>query len=93
MGLHSELGSGHHIARACISNFRATDPHRVASELLGGIFEMALERLGVQPSEMIFVYDHAAVFASAVELGIHCIEFKDTAQTIADIEACIKANA
>src|SRR5947207_8230245 len=43
MGLHSELGSGHHIARTRISNFRATDPHRVASELLGGIFEMALE--------------------------------------------------
>src|SRR5262249_2490420 len=57
------------------------------------IYQMALEQLGIQPAEMIFVDDHADVFASAVELGVHCIEFKDTAQTIAEIEACIKANA
>jgi len=25
-------------------------------------------------------------------MGMHCIEFKDNAQTIADIEACIQAN-
>jgi len=28
---------------------------------------------------------------SARELGIHCIEFKENAQVIADIEACIRS--
>lgn len=56
------------------------------------IFALACERLCLQPHEIIFVDDHTEVYASAKEMGIHCIEFKDTAQTIADIEACIQAN-
>jgi epoxide hydrolase-like predicted phosphatase len=57
------------------------------------IFSMTCERLGLQPSEVIFVDDHEEVMKSARELGIHCIEHKDNAQTIAEIEACILANA
>ena len=56
------------------------------------IFELACERLELQPNEVIFVDDHADVYASAVEMGMHCFEFKDNAQIIAAIEACIRAN-
>jgi len=53
------------------------------------IFKLACERLGLQPHEVIFVDDHKEVYVSAREMGMHCIEFKDNAQVIADIEACI----
>lgn len=56
------------------------------------IFTLACERLGFQPNEIIFVDDHADVYASAVEMGMHCFEFKDNAQIIAEIEACIQSN-
>lgn len=56
------------------------------------IFVLACERLGLQPNEIIFVDDHADVYASAVEMGMHCFEFKDNAQIIAEIEACIQSN-
>jgi epoxide hydrolase-like predicted phosphatase len=53
------------------------------------IFSLACERLGLQPDEIIFVDDHKEVFGSAQEMGMHCIEFKDNDQVIAEIEACI----
>ena len=53
------------------------------------IFKMTCERLGLPPHEVIFVDDHADVYASAQEMGMHCIEFKDNAQVIGEIEACI----
>lgn len=53
------------------------------------IFALACERLGLQPNEVIFVDDHQEVYASAQEMGMHCIEFRDNAQVIAEIEACI----
>jgi len=56
------------------------------------IFELACERLGLRHEEIIFVDDHHEVYASAEAMGIHCIEFKDNAQTIADIENCIWIN-
>ena len=55
------------------------------------IFKLACERLGLRPDEVIFVDDHEEVMTSARELGIHCIEFKENAQVIADIEACIRS--
>lgn len=57
------------------------------------IFALACERLGLQPSEIIFLDDHKEVFTSAQEMGIHCIEFRDNAHAIAEIEACIQENA
>lgn len=57
------------------------------------IFSLACERLGLQPHEVIFLDDHDDVMVSARELGIHCIEHKENAQTIAEIEACIQANS
>jgi len=56
------------------------------------IFTLTCERLGLQPSEVIFLDDHDEVMTSARELGIYCIQFRDNAQAIADIEACIQAN-
>jgi len=56
------------------------------------IFTLACERLGLQPSEIIFVDDHPEVYISAVDMGMHCIEFRDNAQVIKEIEACIQAN-
>jgi len=56
------------------------------------IFALACEQLGLQPHEIIFVDDHHEVYTSAQEMGMHCIEFKDNAQIITEIEACIQAN-
>ena len=57
------------------------------------IFELACKRLNLQPNEIIFVDDHAEVYTSAVEMGMHCFEFKDNHQIIADIEKCVIENA
>jgi epoxide hydrolase-like predicted phosphatase len=55
-------------------------------------FELACERLGVQPAEMIFLDDVAGHVAAARELGIHGIRFQGTAQAIADIGTCLQEN-
>jgi putative hydrolase of the HAD superfamily len=56
------------------------------------IFALTCERLRLKPAEIIFVDDHPEVFTSAVEMGMHCIEFKENVQTIAAIERCIQEN-
>lgn len=53
------------------------------------IFELACERLGVQPAEMVFVDDVEANIVAAREAGIHAILFKETHQAIADIQAVL----
>lgn len=55
------------------------------------IYELACERLGVQPEEIVFLDDVDAAVAAARELGIHAILFRDTAQAIADINTCLEA--
>lgn len=57
------------------------------------IFELTCERLGVQPAEMIFLDDAERCIAGARALGIHAILFRETAQAIADIEACLQAHS
>lgn len=57
------------------------------------IYEMTCERLGLKPEEVIFLDNVEAVVTPASALGMHGIVFKNNAQAIADIEACIKANA
>ncbi len=57
------------------------------------IFEMTCERLGVQPAEMVFLDDYERSLVAARQLGIHAILFQNTAQAIADIEACLQAHA
>jgi putative hydrolase of the HAD superfamily len=58
-----------------------------------GIYALTCERLGLQPSEVIFLDDREGAVDPACEFGIHGILFKDNAQAIAEIEACIQANA
>jgi epoxide hydrolase-like predicted phosphatase len=53
------------------------------------IFELACERLDIQPSEMIFLDDFEEAVNAARQLGIHGIIFRDNAQAIADIEALL----
>jgi putative hydrolase of the HAD superfamily len=55
------------------------------------IYELACERLGVQPQEMVFLDDVPASVAAARALGIHAIVFVSTAQAIADVRACLVA--
>ena len=57
------------------------------------IYELTCERLGVQPAEMIFLDDHQRAIAAARECGIHAILFQETAQAIADIDACLQASS
>jgi epoxide hydrolase-like predicted phosphatase len=51
------------------------------------IYELACERLGVRPREMIFLDDVEPNVEAARDLGAHGILFTSTAQAIADIEA------
>ena len=53
------------------------------------IYELACDRLGVRPEEMIFLDDVAANVAAADDLGAYGILFTSTAQAIADIKAAL----
>ncbi len=57
------------------------------------IYALTCERLGVPPSEVIFLDDREGAIDAARASGIQGIVFKYNAQAIADIEACIRANA
>lgn len=57
------------------------------------IYALTCDRLKVQPEEVIFLDDAQPYVTAAVEYGIHGILFKENAQAIADIQACMKANA
>ena len=50
------------------------------------IYQIAVERLGVRFDEAVFVDDMAQNVAAAQALGMGGIQFKSTAQTIAEIE-------
>jgi epoxide hydrolase-like predicted phosphatase len=55
------------------------------------IFKLTCERLGVEPGEMVFLDDAEPSVTAARELGMHAILFRDTAQAIADVTACLRA--
>ncbi len=54
-------------------------------------YELVCERLGVPPAEVVFLDDVEVCVAAARELGMHAILFRDTAQAIADLQACLAA--
>jgi glucose-1-phosphatase len=56
------------------------------------IYELACERLGVLPQEMIFLDDLEPNVEAAGELGARGILFNSTAQAIADIETSLARN-
>jgi putative hydrolase of the HAD superfamily len=55
------------------------------------IFEITLERLGVPAGSALLVDDVELNCAAARELGIHAVWFRDTEQSIAEIEAALAA--
>lgn len=55
------------------------------------IYALTCERLGLQPAEVIFLDDFADAIDGARKLGMHAIHFKNNAQAIAAIRACIQA--
>ena len=57
------------------------------------IYALTCERLALPPSEVIFLDDVERYVAGAQAFGIHAFQFQNNAQAIADIEACIRANA
>jgi putative hydrolase of the HAD superfamily len=57
------------------------------------IYALTCQRLGRRPEEVIFLDGREAAITAARQLGIHSILFKDNAQAIAGIQACIEANA
>jgi putative hydrolase of the HAD superfamily len=57
------------------------------------MFELACERLGVRPEEVVFLDDFEPHIAAAHAFGIHAILFQNTTQAIADIQAGLQAHA
>ena len=54
------------------------------------IYERTWQRLGVQPHEMIFLDDAEPNILAARECGIHAVLFQNNAQTIAEIDVCLR---
>ncbi len=57
------------------------------------VYALTCARLGVKPEETIFLDDVEASVSAARECGLYGVLFRDTAQAIADIEACLQACA
>lgn len=57
------------------------------------IYMLACERLGLAPSEVLFVDDREDNAEGARQLGIHCIVNEETGRTVAQIEALLAAEA
>jgi putative hydrolase of the HAD superfamily len=55
------------------------------------IYEITLERLGVEAGECLFVDDVADNCASARELGMTAVHFRDNEQAIGEIRAALRA--
>lgn len=49
------------------------------------IYRLALERVGTEPSQAIFVDDNGPNIAAAAALGIHAIRFQNTSQALGEI--------
>jgi glucose-1-phosphatase len=54
------------------------------------IYRLTLHRLGVKPTQAIFVDDNEANILSAAALGIHAIQFKSAVQTLDQIDLVLK---
>ncbi|MEA4910166.1 MAG: HAD family phosphatase [Anaerolineaceae bacterium] len=54
------------------------------------IFRLAIERLGILPQEAIFVDDFIANVEAAARLGIHAVQFHNTAQAHGDVDALLR---
>ncbi len=57
------------------------------------IYALTCERLGAQPAEIIFLDDFEPCVTAACACGMHGILYRDAAQAIAAIDACLEAQA
>jgi putative hydrolase of the HAD superfamily len=57
------------------------------------IYELTCERMGVQPTEMVFLDDAERCITGAQAVGIHGVLFRNTAQAIDAIEALLRTHA
>lgn len=57
------------------------------------IFEIAAERLGVEPNECVFIDDIESYAAAAETVGMHGITYKDFKQMKTELEAALAADA
>lgn len=55
------------------------------------IYQIALDRLGCAPEEVVFLDDAPGCVEGARELGMHAILFQENSQAIAEIEALLTA--
>jgi HAD superfamily hydrolase (TIGR01509 family) len=55
------------------------------------ILHIALDHLGVQPGEALFIDDEARYIASAQALGMHAVQFRNTQQVISEIKQLLEA--
>lgn len=55
------------------------------------MYEMAATRLGMLPEECVFIDDQERNITGARETGMQGIHFKDTLQTIAELEELLRA--
>lgn len=55
------------------------------------IYHLALEKLGVQPAEAIFVDDMPENIAACEALGMHGVHFKTAEQALGDLQTLLKA--
>jgi HAD superfamily hydrolase (TIGR01509 family) len=54
------------------------------------IYQLACDRLGVRPEQVVFLDDRPDFVEAALEAGITAILFQDNEQAIADIEARLR---
>ncbi len=57
------------------------------------IFQVTCERLGVKPEEVVFLDNTESNVTAARALGMQAILFKNTAQAIADVQACLDGHS
>ena len=54
-------------------------------------YMLACQRLGVHPEEVVFIDDREQCVEGAQQVGMKAILFRETAQVIAEIQACLDA--
>jgi epoxide hydrolase-like predicted phosphatase len=53
------------------------------------IYEISCERLGIRPSEVVFLDDLEVNVVAARQVGMRAVRFQSTAQAIYEMEACL----
>lgn len=56
------------------------------------IFERTIQRMGVEPEEIVFIDDVPRNIAAASEMGIQAVRFRDTAQAVTELEARLRGS-